>query len=137
MPAASVTRTLGVLATDLWNLLADFGTCNWMPAGTKISVEGEGVGMTRIMGGVIREQLEALDPDGRTLVYKIHDEGAPFPATGYIATVSVSDAGDGAQLTWSCEAKPTEGTTPEQLKTSIEGLYGLMVGWIEDELKKA
>jgi len=49
--------------------------------------------MTRIVNGVIREQLVGLDAPARTLVYRIHDEGAPFPATGYEATMVVSEDG--------------------------------------------
>lgn len=137
MPAAAVTRDLDVSADALWAVLEDFGNCSWMPAGTEVKLEGEGVGMTRVVGGAIREQLQSLDSAARTLTYKIHDEGAPFPATDYLATVSVEGDGKSAQLTWSCDANPLAGTTPDELKATIEGMYGLMIGWIEAEAQKA
>ncbi len=135
MPAAATTRNMDVPADALWALIENFGDCSWMPAGTSVELEGEGVGMTRVVGGVIREQLVRLDAPARTLVYKIHDEGAPFPATGYEATMVVDDSAGRTTLSWSCEATPIEGTTPEELKTAIEGMYALMGGWIEDRVK--
>jgi hypothetical protein len=126
---------MDVPAEALWALIENFGDCSWMPEGTNIEVEGEGVGMTRIVNGVIREQLVALDAPARTLVYRIHDEGAPFPATGYEATIVVGDDAGATTLRWSCDATPKEGTTAEELKATIEGMYELMGGWIEDRVK--
>jgi carbon monoxide dehydrogenase subunit G len=135
MPAASLTRTMDVPADALWRLLEDFGDTSWMPGGTEVVLEGEGVGMTRVVGGQIREQLQSLDAAARTLTYRIHDEGCPFPAKGYVATVTVAEDGGETRLRWSCEAEPLEGTTPDQLKATIEGMYGVMAGWIEDRVK--
>ena len=135
MPAAAVTRTVDVPADRLWALLADFGDVSWMPAGTEVKLEGEGVGMTRVVGGAIRESLAELDDANRTLVYTIDDEGCPFPAVGYRSTVRVTDAEGGAQIDWSAEAQPAGETTPEQLQAIIEGLYGTMIGWIVDRVK--
>lgn len=137
MPAAAITVPLDVTPEALWALIEDFGDCSWMPDGTQVALEGEGIGMTRIVNGVIREQLESIDPHARTLSYQIHDEGCPFPATDYHATIRVGDDGGKATLSWSCEASPNEGTTPEELKAAIEGVYGLMAGWIEDTVKAA
>ena len=135
MPAAAVNRTVDVPPDRLWALLADFGDVSWMPAGTEVKLEGEGVGMTRVVGGAIRESLAELDHATRTLVYTIADEGCPFPASGYRSTVRVREAEGGAQIDWSAEAEPVGDTTPEQLKAIIEGLYGTMIGWIVDRVK--
>lgn len=134
MAIASVTKTLKAPTDDLWRLVADFGDCSWMPAGTPVELEGEGEGMVRVMGGVIREKLEACDAGKRTLRYSIADEGAPFPCTGYLATMVVEDDGDGSRLTWSCEATPREGTSEAELSGTISGMYELMIGWISDKL---
>lgn len=137
MTSASVTRAMDQSADQVWRLVEDFADCSWMPAGTEVVVEGEGVGMVRVINGAIREKLEACDPASRTLSYSIADEGVPFPCTGYYATMTVEEGGAGASLTWSCEATPKPGTTDAELTAAVEGLYGVMLGWISDKLKSA
>src|SRR5262249_9091620 len=108
------------------------------PGGDAAKLEGRGPGMFRVFGGPkgeIRERLESVDPAQRTLVYTI-PQGVPFPVKGYRATMVVSDAGRGrGALEWTCEVQPDGGTETEAGKT-IEGMYGMMIGWIRDHLAK-
>jgi hypothetical protein len=137
MAIASVSKELDVSPDALWKLAADFGNTSWMPGMSDAKIEGDGIGMVRVMGGAIREKLEAVDPAKRTLSYSIADEGIPFPVTGYYATMVIEAAGSGSKLTWSCDATPNEGTTEAEVKATIEGMYEMMFGWISDHLKSS
>ena len=137
MAIGSVSKELDVSPDALWKLVEDFGNCSWMPNGPDVVVEGDGVGMVRVMGGAIREKLEKCDPAGKTLSYSIDDKGIPFPVTGYYATMVVEGAGSGSKLSWSCDATPNDGTTEAEVKATIEGMYEMMFGWIGDKLKSS
>lgn len=134
MAIARVEKQLDVPADALWALVADFGRCDWIP-GPAPKLEGEGVGMVRVMGGTIRERLDAVDPEARTIRYSIADDGVPFPVQGYRATMRVDDAPGGrSRLTWSCECEPV-GVSAAEASAKIEGMYTLMIGWIESSLR--
>jgi hypothetical protein len=136
MGRAAVTRTLETSAGDLWRLVRDFGDVRWIPGGGSAKVEGSGPGMTRTFQGpdrTILERLESVDEKNRTITYTI-PQGVPFPVTGYRATMRVTDDGGGARLDWSCEFTP-QGVPEAQARQAIEGMYGVMIGWIQDCLR--
>jgi len=136
MGQVTVKQAIDAPAERVWALLADFGNISWMPAGTTAEIEGEGVGMARVIGGPdqgIREVLESRDAEKRTLVYSI-PENIPFPVTGYRATMVVSEAGAGSELSWTCSFEP-DGVEEAQAAAQIEGMYGVMIGWIGDAAK--
>lgn len=137
MAQISVKQTVAVPADRLWALLADFGNISWMPAGTTADIEGEGIGMARIIGGAqgIREVLESLDAGTRTLEYSI-PENVPFPVTGYRATMKVSASGEGSEFEWSCRFEP-DGVEEAQAGAQIEQMYGVMIGWIAEAAAKS
>jgi hypothetical protein len=113
--------------------VADFGRCDWIP-GANAVIEGEGIGMVRVMAGSVREKLEAVDPAARTLRYSIDDEGVPFPATGYRARVKVDAApGGGSRIHWSCEFEPA-GAGADETRTKIEAMYGMLISWLDGAL---
>jgi hypothetical protein len=131
---AIVKKTLDVPAGRLWKLVADFADISWMP-GVDAEIRGEGPGMVRVMGGGdagVHEQLESIDEAGRRLTYTI-PKNNPLPLASYRATMIVCDAGDGAELTWSCEFEP-KGVTEDQARAAVEGIYGTMIGWIAAHL---
>jgi len=133
MGEVRVRRGLGVPAAKVWSVIADFGDVSWMPAGTRAEVEGDGPGMARVIGAgerTIREVLESRDSDTRTLVYTI-PEGVPFPVTDYRATMIVADADDGCELEWRCSFEPA-GVSEAEAAAAIEGMYGVMIGWVAD-----
>jgi hypothetical protein len=137
MPEARVTRTLAVPADALWKLVSSFGDTSWLPAGAQVTVHGSGPGMERRIatgpGKLIRERLESLDEKGRTLVYSI-PENVPFPVTGYRATMRVRADGAGSELDWSARFEPA-GASEADARKAIEGMYGVMIGWLEVRAK--
>jgi carbon monoxide dehydrogenase subunit G len=139
MARIQVKQELAVPADKLWNLVADFGNVPWIPGGDAVKLEGKGPGMLRIFAGPngeIRERLESVDAGRKSLVYTI-PQGVPFPVTGYRATMAVADAGKGkSTLTWTCECQPA-GVSEAEASKMIEGMYGMMIGWIRDHLAKA
>ena len=140
MAQARVTRELDVPADALWRLVASFGDTSWMPGGAQVTLHGSGPGgmERRIAAGpdkVIRERLESLDEKSRTLVYTI-PENVPFPVKDYRATMRVRAKGTGSELDWSASFEPVGASEADAAK-AIEGMYGLMVGWIEARVKAA
>ena len=137
MATARVTRELDVPPDALWKLVAAFGDTSWMPGGAQVTLVGSGPGMERRIaagpGKVIRERLEFADAASRTLVYTI-PENVPFPVTGYRATMRVRAKGAGSELDWSASFEPA-GASEADARAAIEGMYGVMVGWIRDRVK--
>lgn len=136
MAQAKVTKTLETTPDALWKCVEDFGNVGWLPGGgAGAEFEGSGPGMTRILqgpDGKIRETLESVDANARSLTYVI-PVGAPFPVTGYRATMQVSDDGGKGRLDWSCEFEP-DGATADEARAAIESMYGVMLGWIQEYL---
>ena len=134
MGETRVKQNVDVPADELWSLLADFGDMSWLPdGGANVRTEGSGPGMARLIAAgdqTIREQLESIDPDTRTLVYTI-PENVPFPVTDYRSTIRVTGNDDGAELEWSCTF---EAEDEAQAAALIEGMYSTMVGWVRDHL---
>ena len=134
-----VEKTLPVSPDALWELVKDFGNVRWIPGASETAQgEGDGPGMARILGnpegGSIREILDSIDEEGRAITYSI-PEGVPFPVSRYCSTMTVSDDGGDARLSWSCDFEP-DGASEAEAGGAIEGMYGVMAGWIQDCLKE-
>ena len=133
MGFATVKQALDVPADEIWQLVSRFGDTSWMPAGTQVRLEGNGPGMKRFInagpGKVIQERLESIDAAARTLVYTI-PVNVPFPVTDYRATMRVTQSGAGCELEWSASFTPAGGAPEAEIAKGIEGMYGLMIGWI-------
>jgi hypothetical protein len=137
MASVSLTRELEQSAEQVWALVGDFGNVSWMPAGTECRLEGEGPGMIRHIGQgamALAETLESRDDGARTLIYTIPGE-VPFPATDYRSTMVVRESGSGSELDWSCTFEPVG--DPAAAQATMEGLYGTLMGWVQDALKSA
>ena len=137
MPTIQLTKTLDITTDALWNIVRDFGAVAWIPGGENGEIRGEGPGMARIFAGpngAIEEILESVDESSQTLVYTI-PHNLPFPVTSYRSTMVVSDDGGNGKLAWSCEFKP-DGVTEAEAGGAIEGMYGVMMGWIQDFANK-
>ena len=80
--------------------------------------------------GSIEEILESVDESSQTLVYTI-PHNLPFPVTSYRSTMVVSDDGGNGQLSWSCEFEP-DGVSAEEAGAAVEGMYGVMMGLLQD-----
>ena len=133
-----VERTLSASTQAVWELTKDFGNVGWIPgASDGAKLEGSGVGMTRILGnpqgGEIRETLVALDEGGKSITYEI-GEGIPFPVSSYRATMTITDDGGKGHIAWACDFEP-KGASEQEAGKAIEGMYGVMLGWVDDYLK--
>lgn len=133
----SVKKAIDAPASAVWELVADFADISWMPVGTRATVEGEGVGMARVIaaGDGIREVLESRDAAARTLVYTI-PENVPFPVENYRSTMIVSESGAGSELEWRGSFEP-DGVPEEHACAQVEQMYGVMIGWIADAVTKS
>ena len=117
----------------VYGLLADFGNTSWMKGVAKTEVDGDGVGMVRNIyttpdASPVREKLLARDDLARKVSYTI-TEGNPLPVDNYNASVSVSEYGTGCRIEWtgSFEAKGVDDATA---KTTVEGIYGVLLDWV-------
>jgi len=125
MSEARVEGTVAAAADQVFGVFADFGgLMRWSPGLTGCDLEGSGVGAVRTlrMGElVIRERLEECDAAARRMRYAIID--GPVPVRDYLATVVVSDSGDGgARIEWSSHFEPV-GAPADQMVELFEGIY--------------
>jgi hypothetical protein len=105
--------------------MSDFGGLRaWNPQIESCEVDGEGVGAVRtfsMTGLTIKERLEALDESARTFSYSIIE--GPLPATDYLATVEIGDAGAGqTRILWTSDFVPA-GASEADLVALFEGIY--------------
>ncbi len=125
MAKVRVEKEIAGDAGKVWKLMSDFGAlASWSPGIDSCELEGEGVGAVRTfsMGGlVLKERLESFDEAARTYSYAIVE--GPVPATGYLATVQVGDAGAGrTKILWTSEFEPA-GAPEADLVQLFEGVY--------------
>ena len=123
----------------LYALLANFGQVDWMQGVTKVEVTGDGVGMTRAIyaGGdeAILEVLESIDPAAKRIGYTI-TRNNPLPVEDYHATCTAVDLGDGrSRLEWGCTFTPA-GVDEAAAVAQVEGMYGVLVGWVKTALEQ-
>src|SRR3954451_19635770 len=109
----------------VWALVRDFG--GFVTAlGGSAELEGEGVGQTRTLqmggGSPIVERLEELNDDEKRVRYAILQAG-PLPVRDYVATMQLSDPGNGATtLTWSSTFEPN-GVSEADAVTAVQRVY--------------
>ena len=136
MAKIAVDREYGVPADAVWERIADFGGLDWMPGVESCSVEGEGVGAVRsvVMGPMtIRERLEHLDAEGRTLTYSIVE--GPLPAENYVATITVSEREGGCRVDWTATFDLPEGVDEGAIAPAVAAGYGGALKALERELE--
>jgi hypothetical protein len=132
MGEVTVSRSLERDPAEVWALLANFGETGWIPMADKVTLEGEGVGMRRLlhMEGAepIIEQLDAIDHDQQVLTYSI--ENNPLPTSEYRAVCTVSADGDGTLIEWVVTFVPIG--DEDEVAGMIGAVYDMMAGWIVD-----
>ncbi len=135
MATVKVTERLEASADSVWDLFRDFGGVDRYSKGIeRCEVEGDGVGAVRTlaMGAItLQERLEAFDDAGRRLQYSI--VSGPLPFENYLATVEVSEDGNGCRVDWSSTFDPT-GVTEEQAIGIVEGVYKGGIAGIRETL---
>jgi hypothetical protein len=125
MPKVRVEEVIAADPQVVWRIMSDFGGLKaWNPQIESCVLDGEGVGAVRtfaMTGLTIKERLESLDEAARTFSYAII--AGPLPATDYLATVQISDAGAGkTRILWTSDFVPA-GAPESDLVALFEGIY--------------
>ena len=138
MASVKVTDRIGAGADRVWDLVRDFGGIQrFAPNIESVSVQGEGVGAVRTVtlpGGLaLQERLESCDDVGRTFRYAIIGSH-PLPFDDYLATIRLSEDGDGCQIEWSSQFAPRAGADA-QASAIVEGIYRSGIAGIKKALE--
>lgn len=130
-----VEKTLNAPIDKIWALCADFGNIDWfqgngISGADKVDVEGEGIGMARMihMAGFdepIKEVLTSLDAKNYTYSYDIMPNPL-MPFTDYKATGTLTAQADGStKATWLARFN-TETLSEEDANAIMTGTYQSM-----------
>ena len=137
MTSTNVTESVAAAASDVWQIMSDFGGLepNEMIAGC--TLEGDGVGAVRtislVAGGEVIERLESQDDTALTFSYAIIND-SPLPVKNYLAKVEVSDSGDGSTtVSWSSTFEPS-GAPENDVIELIQGIYKGGIQRVRDKL---
>jgi carbon monoxide dehydrogenase subunit G len=140
MSEIKVNQEFQASADTVWKELADFGGIGeWAPGLETCTVEGEGVGAVRALGmagGIaMKERLESIDNGARRLSYSIVE--GPMPVQNYLATIQVSQVGDGCRVDWSATFDVPDGVPAEALGKGVSGAYSGMLTALKQKLREA
>lgn len=137
MPHLVISKHVDAIPATVWAIVADFADVNWIPVAGVVEVEGEGIGMRRLIHGSgttpVAETLTSMDPDRMELGYSIANN--PLPVKRFDALVSVRPTGDAATtVTWNVDYDPVGTAEADQTaaREAIEAVYGMMAGWLAD-----
>lgn len=123
MATASAFIDIPATADQVWQLIGGFDSLpDWLPfiPKSELSEGGRVRSLQTADGAVVVERLEAFDNAGKTYSYSILQ--APFPATDYLATISVEAQGQGTRVTWSGRFKPV-GVSDKEVEELFAGIY--------------
>ena len=132
MAKASSSVHMEVPVEKMWELIGKFnGLPDWHPAVQKSELQdgGKTRKLSLVGGGTIVEQLEKQDDDNYLYSYRIVN--SPLPVANYLAQLKVVRDGNGCNVEWSSEFKPSGASESEAVK-AILGVY--QAGF--DNLKK-
>jgi Polyketide cyclase / dehydrase and lipid transport len=114
-------------ADEVWKLIRDFnGLPVFISAIKNSTMEGAGIGAVRTLsvdggGPPIKERLEKLDDQAKTLSYSIVT--SPLPVQDYFSTVEIKELGPGeCEVKWYSTFQPNGVSEAEAVKI-IEGVY--------------
>jgi hypothetical protein len=123
MATASAFIDIPASADQVWQLIGGFNSLpDWLPfiPQSELSEGGRVRSLQTADGAVVVERLQAFDDAAKTYSYSILQ--APFPATDYLATISVEAQGQGARVTWSGRFAPV-GVSDEEVVALFTGIY--------------
>lgn len=114
-----------------WDAIQDFMSWpTWHPAfASTVLVKGTGnaKGTVRLLtakdGAQFTEELLAHDDAARSYKYRILE--SPAPVSGYVSTLEVRESRGGSMVTWSSTFKVKPGTSEDDAKKAIAGIYRL------------
>lgn len=129
---------VGAPADEVWATVADFGSvARYLPSVAECRVEGDGVGARRFLtladGGRVVSELIALDPDLRTMAYRIVESALPFSDYESVVRVEPHDERS-CIVTWTSQCRPgdpagaavdVDAFLRAQLESGIAGLRTL------------
>jgi len=128
MASVQVQDQVNASVDQVWQLVADFGGIGkWIDQSLVKSCEADGnnVGAMRTIvltdGGIVKERLEALEPDARRFTYAIIGD-SPIPVDNYSATVKLTAAGDGTLIDWVSTFEP-RGVSQAEAEEIVTGIY--------------
>lgn len=123
MATASAVIDIPASAEQVWQLIGGFNSLpEWLPfiSKSELSEGGRVRSLQTVDGAVVVERLQAFDNGEKTYSYSILQ--APFPATDYLATISVEAQGQGARVTWSGRFT-AKGVSDEEVVALFTGIY--------------
>jgi len=112
-----------------WDTIKNFSTWQaWHPAFASTDVvqgDGHSRGTVRVLttkdGGKFTEELVAYDAASRSYQYRIVE--SPAPVVGYVSTIEVKATKTGSSVVWSSTFQVKPGTSDEDAKNLISGVY--------------
>ncbi|KAB0495672.1 SRPBCC family protein [Pseudomonas vancouverensis] len=123
MAKASATIDLAVSADQVWQLIGGFNSLpDWIPfiPHSELSEGGRVRRLKTVDGVVVVERLQMFDHGAKTYSYSFVE--APFPVTGYLATIKVEPLGEGARVTWSGRFEPV-GVSDAEAEATFAAVY--------------
>jgi len=120
---------LPVPPAKTWEMIKDFdGWQNWHPAIGSTDIpkgKGNAKGTVRVLttkdGAKITEEL--LVHSDKSMSYQYRITNSPLPVTNYVSTIKVVKSKGGSTVVWSSSFKAKEGTSDDEAKKVISGIY--------------
>jgi hypothetical protein len=126
MTTVQVVEGIEASASDVWNILSDFGGIKVGGPIEAFEIEGEGVGAVRTIttgGGQVIERLDQFDVDALTFAYCIVNEDNPLPVSNYSSIVKIAADGDkSCTVEWTGTFEP-KGVDEETASKVVRGIY--------------
>jgi len=136
---AHVRMVLDHPIDEVWSVAGQFGGLEtWADGVSACTVEGGGVGAVRTVtrGGVVREQLETLDPHRHQIGYAILPPHA-LPAEDVRSAITLRALGPTVtEIVWRSEAGRFD-APPGPLGARIEAFYRASIQGLEQRLRGA
>lgn len=136
MPNMTVSKQISAPAADVWSILANFGDVSWIPAASRVEVDGEGPGMRRLIYGSNEtpavETMVSIDPQHMRLAYTITNNPLPVRRFESVAEVSGAPTSDTCVITWTVDYDPVgdSETDADRAFQGIRLVYDMMAGWL-------
>ncbi len=136
MKEMNYDHELGIPAEAAWAVLADFGAfLDWNPLDVPYTVEGEGIGMVRVLDipglGRLGERLDYLNDGERCLRYSL-TEGEPLGMLTYAADLRVQTQSDNScMLHWIGRFTGADGADLDAMAQNLAGSYANMSSALE------
>ena len=123
MTKVSLSAKLPAPAAKVWKIIGGFNALpDWLPPvkASKLDAGGKVRTLDLAGGGTVTEKLETLDDEKHVYSYSITN--SPLPVANYLATIKVSEDGEGSTIEWSSEFSPA-GASETEARKVIEDVY--------------